>query len=67
MYVREYGGRMDHHHCKREAAKELLRNYLNVALYAQRERSGETSVDLNAELAPLIPPYDEYNPPTSLM
>ena len=40
-YIREYGERMDHHHCKREAAKELLRNYLNVALCTQRKRARE--------------------------
>lgn len=38
-YVRTYvstGGERIDHRCKREATKELLRNYLNVALCAQR-------------------------------
>jgi len=34
--IRTYEKRMDHHCCKRKATKELLRNYLNVALCAQR-------------------------------
>lgn len=66
MYLRAictYEERMDHHCCECKAAKELLRNYLNVALCAQRG----TGRDLNTKLVPLIPPYDEYNPLTSLM